>query len=179
MIHLFIQILQPIKLKCRFGQLRIRQGVWQELNLCHPSFHQTSHSKHNTLPHSYLTRSPCNPPPTTHPNPTPQSCCMRYSKTRNVYVGITFSPFFEVIRLSDHYITQSFKKKQVVEAMKRLFVPMIFVIAFRNSLTWHLQRFWGASGNVWESSYKNIAARFGEENIALYGKYTIYRIQAT
>ncbi|PIK40907.1 hypothetical protein BSL78_22239 [Apostichopus japonicus] len=68
-----------------------------------------------------------------------------------------------------YHTAMSFKKKQVVEAMKRLFVPMIFVIAFRNSLTWHLQRFWGASGNVWESSYKNIAARFGEENIALYG----------
>ncbi|XP_059486206.1 fatty acid hydroxylase domain-containing protein 2-like isoform X1 [Neocloeon triangulifer] len=40
---------------------------------------------------------------------------------------------------------------------------LIFFAAFRNTLTWHLQRFWGASGDFWQSQWDFILDTFGED----------------
>ncbi|XP_014208861.1 fatty acid hydroxylase domain-containing protein 2 isoform X2 [Copidosoma floridanum] len=35
--------------------------------------------------------------------------------------------------------------------------------AFCNSLTWHLQKFWGASGDFWQAQWEKIVDRFGDD----------------
>lgn len=40
---------------------------------------------------------------------------------------------------------------------------LIGFAAFRNTLTWHLQRFWGASGDFWQAQWDKILDVFGED----------------
>nr|XP_018915402.1 PREDICTED: fatty acid hydroxylase domain-containing protein 2 [Bemisia tabaci] len=45
-----------------------------------------------------------------------------------------------------------------------LITSALFVLtAFRNTLTWHFQKFWGASGNFWQSGWDKILDHFGED----------------
>ncbi|KAL0120260.1 hypothetical protein PUN28_008135 [Cardiocondyla obscurior] len=40
--------------------------------------------------------------------------------------------------------------------------------AFCNSLTWHLQRFWGASGDFWQAQWDKILDKFGDDPVTLW-----------
>uniref|UniRef100_A0A1B0DB15 Uncharacterized protein n=1 Tax=Phlebotomus papatasi TaxID=29031 RepID=A0A1B0DB15_PHLPP len=40
--------------------------------------------------------------------------------------------------------------------------------AFRNTLTWHLQRFWGASGDFWQSQWDKFLDITGEDDFTLW-----------
>ncbi|XP_067012741.1 fatty acid hydroxylase domain-containing protein 2 isoform X2 [Anabrus simplex] len=40
--------------------------------------------------------------------------------------------------------------------------------AFRNTLTWHLQRFWGASGDFWQALWDRVLDTFGENPLAFW-----------
>lgn len=56
-----------------------------------------------------------------------------------------------------------------------LFVIGTVVIGFAavcNSLTWHLQRFWGASGDFWQAQWDKILNKLGDDPVTLwvYGK---------
>ncbi|XP_055004290.1 fatty acid hydroxylase domain-containing protein 2 [Boleophthalmus pectinirostris] len=37
---------------------------------------------------------------------------------------------------------------------------ILFLAAFGNSLTWHLQKFWGASGDFWQTQWSKLHSRF-------------------
>ncbi|KAK2186963.1 hypothetical protein NP493_183g01009 [Ridgeia piscesae] len=43
----------------------------------------------------------------------------------------------------------------------------IVVAAARNSITWHLQRFWGASGDYWQSNWEELFHLFGDDEMTL------------
>ncbi|XP_023700792.1 fatty acid hydroxylase domain-containing protein 2 [Paramormyrops kingsleyae] len=45
---------------------------------------------------------------------------------------------------------------------------LFFLAAFRNSITWHLQRFWGASGDFWQMQWTKVHALFGGREWALF-----------
>lgn len=45
---------------------------------------------------------------------------------------------------------------------------LIGFAAFRNSLTWHLQRFWGASGDFWQAQWDKLLDTVGEDYITVY-----------
>lgn len=52
-----------------------------------------------------------------------------------------------------------------------LFVVSSALIGFaaaRNSLTWHLQKFWGASGDFWQAQWDKILDTFGEDPFYLW-----------
>ncbi|XP_077292573.1 fatty acid hydroxylase domain-containing protein 2 isoform X2 [Arctopsyche grandis] len=56
-----------------------------------------------------------------------------------------------------------------------LFVISSALIGFtaaRNSLTWHLQRFWGASGDFWQSQWDKIVDVIGEDPFMLWVIYS-------
>lgn len=40
--------------------------------------------------------------------------------------------------------------------------------AFRNTVTWHLQRFWGASGDFWQAQWGKLHSYYGGNELALY-----------
>ncbi|XP_025075417.1 fatty acid hydroxylase domain-containing protein 2 isoform X1 [Pogonomyrmex barbatus] len=40
--------------------------------------------------------------------------------------------------------------------------------AFCNSLTWHLQKFWGASGDFWQAQWDKILDKFGDDPVTLW-----------
>lgn len=44
---------------------------------------------------------------------------------------------------------------------------LIIFVAFRNTVTWHLQCFWGASGNFWQSHWEKIVDLFHQDEYAL------------
>lgn len=52
---------------------------------------------------------------------------------------------------------------------------LVIFIAARNSITWHLQRFWGASGNYWQSKWEYVHRYFNgdEMAIALWGSFIV------
>jgi methylsterol monooxygenase len=61
----------------------------------------------------------------------------------------------------------------------------IVLIAFRNTVTWHLQRFWGASGDLWQLLWDRIFDLFGGDprsmgttgtSIVTIGSYWIYNL---
>ncbi|XP_041357077.1 fatty acid hydroxylase domain-containing protein 2-like [Gigantopelta aegis] len=56
----------------------------------------------------------------------------------------------------------SFKKALVVVGS-----ALLVFIAARNSITWHAQRFWGASGSFWQAQWENIYALFGKDDMAI------------
>ncbi|XP_070839035.1 fatty acid hydroxylase domain-containing protein 2 [Chaetodon trifascialis] len=46
---------------------------------------------------------------------------------------------------------------------------ILFLAAFGNSLTWHLQRFWGASGDFWQNLWMKLLVTFeGHETVLFY-----------
>ncbi|KAA0720504.1 Fatty acid hydroxylase domain-containing protein 2 [Triplophysa tibetana] len=45
---------------------------------------------------------------------------------------------------------------------------LFFLVAFRNSVTWHLQKFWGASGDFWQTKWTKLHLAFGENEAALF-----------
>lgn len=63
------------------------------------------------------------------------------------------------------------KRTQLLESIKKaLFVigtPLLIFIAFRNSVVWHLQRFWGASGNFWQNLWDSVYDLFGRNDLAV------------
>lgn len=57
------------------------------------------------------------------------------------------------------------KKQDVIAALKKTaFVVGTALICFaaaRNTITWHVERFWGASGDLWQEYWKKVHALFG------------------
>ncbi|MEE6478308.1 hypothetical protein FKM82_011812 [Ascaphus truei] len=45
--------------------------------------------------------------------------------------------------------------------------------AFRNSVTWHLQRFWGASGDFWQAHWGKVYDLFGGNELVLFSLGTM------
>ncbi|CAJ1063670.1 fatty acid hydroxylase domain-containing protein 2 [Xyrichtys novacula] len=45
---------------------------------------------------------------------------------------------------------------------------ILFLAAFGNSLTWHLQRFWGASGDFWQNLWTKLYVMFEGHHAALF-----------
>ncbi|XP_051536604.1 fatty acid hydroxylase domain-containing protein 2 [Myxocyprinus asiaticus] len=45
---------------------------------------------------------------------------------------------------------------------------LFFLVAFRNSVTWHLQRFWGASGDFWQTQWMKLHVTFSGNEPALF-----------
>ncbi|KAK5918262.1 hypothetical protein CgunFtcFv8_003041 [Champsocephalus gunnari] len=45
---------------------------------------------------------------------------------------------------------------------------ILFLAAFGNSLTWHLQRFWGASGDFWQNMWTKVYVGFEGHETALF-----------
>ncbi|XP_034462377.1 fatty acid hydroxylase domain-containing protein 2 [Hippoglossus hippoglossus] len=45
---------------------------------------------------------------------------------------------------------------------------ILFLAAFGNSLTWHLQRFWGASGDFWQNMWTQLYVAFEGHDAALF-----------
>ncbi|XP_037543211.1 fatty acid hydroxylase domain-containing protein 2 [Nematolebias whitei] len=45
---------------------------------------------------------------------------------------------------------------------------ILFLAAFGNSLTWHLQRFWGASGDFWQNLWTKVHLAFEGHDAALF-----------
>lgn len=45
---------------------------------------------------------------------------------------------------------------------------LIGFAAFRNTLTWHLQRFWGASGDFWQALWDQLLDVVGEDFTVLW-----------
>ncbi|XP_066572573.1 fatty acid hydroxylase domain-containing protein 2 [Amia ocellicauda] len=45
---------------------------------------------------------------------------------------------------------------------------LFFLVAFRNSVTWHLQRFWGASGDFWQTQWTKLHIAFSDNDWALF-----------
>lgn len=53
---------------------------------------------------------------------------------------------------------------------------LIVFTAFRNTLTWHLQRFWGASGDFWQAQWDKFLDKYGEdeEKLWVYGTSILF-----
>ncbi|KAM3601925.1 uncharacterized protein V6R79_021370 [Siganus canaliculatus] len=45
---------------------------------------------------------------------------------------------------------------------------ILFLAAFGNSLTWHLQKFWGASGDFWQNLWTKVYLKFEGHDAALF-----------
>ncbi|KAG1924689.1 fatty acid hydroxylase domain-containing protein 2-like [Pimephales promelas] len=45
---------------------------------------------------------------------------------------------------------------------------LFFLVGFRNSVTWHLQRFWGASGDFWQTQWTKLHQAMGGNEAALF-----------
>ncbi|XP_023015951.1 fatty acid hydroxylase domain-containing protein 2 isoform X2 [Leptinotarsa decemlineata] len=56
-----------------------------------------------------------------------------------------------------------------------LSTALICFAAARNSITWHCQRFWGASGDFWQAQWDKILDTIGEDpyNLWVYGTFLI------
>lgn len=63
------------------------------------------------------------------------------------------------------------QKAQLISSLKStifiLSTILVVFVAFRNTLTWHLQRFWGASGNFWQSQWEAIYDFWGRDDFAI------------
>ncbi|XP_059485434.1 fatty acid hydroxylase domain-containing protein 2-like [Neocloeon triangulifer] len=63
-------------------------------------------------------------------------------------------------------------KLEVASSIKSAFVVIVSVVvvfaALRNSLTWHLQRFWGASGDFWQSNWEWAVDNYGQDEEKFY-----------
>jgi len=52
----------------------------------------------------------------------------------------------------------------------------VLFIAFRNSITWHLQRFWGASGDLWQTLWNKVyddQFNGNEYNLSIWGTFAV------
>ncbi|XP_042553547.1 fatty acid hydroxylase domain-containing protein 2 [Dipodomys spectabilis] len=45
---------------------------------------------------------------------------------------------------------------------------LLLFVAFWNSVPWHLQRFWGASGYFWQAQWERILSTFGDKELILF-----------
>ncbi|XP_016315789.1 fatty acid hydroxylase domain-containing protein 2-like [Sinocyclocheilus anshuiensis] len=52
---------------------------------------------------------------------------------------------------------------------------LFFLVGFRNSVTWHLQRFWGASGDFWQTQWTKLHQALGGNEAALFFIGTVSR----
>ncbi|XP_032996242.1 fatty acid hydroxylase domain-containing protein 2 isoform X2 [Lacerta agilis] len=48
---------------------------------------------------------------------------------------------------------------------------LLVFVAFRNSVTWHLQKFWGASGLFWQTQWENLYHLLGRNEWAIFIVY--------
>ncbi|XP_029439989.1 fatty acid hydroxylase domain-containing protein 2 [Rhinatrema bivittatum] len=75
----------------------------------------------------------------------------------------------QTLKRSDAYQTQ---KGQLWDSVKKtafvLGSGLLTFAAFRNSVTWHLQRFWGASGYFWQAQWGKVHHYFGGSEWALF-----------
>ncbi|XP_076352526.1 fatty acid hydroxylase domain-containing protein 2-like isoform X2 [Tachypleus tridentatus] len=71
------------------------------------------------------------------------------------------------------------RKAQLVSSVKSgLFIlgtALVVFVAFRNTLTWYLQCFWGASGYFWQSQWEKIDQYFDndEYNMNIWGTFYV------
>ncbi|XP_069825089.1 fatty acid hydroxylase domain-containing protein 2 [Dendropsophus ebraccatus] len=66
-------------------------------------------------------------------------------------------------RAQDGQVWDSVKKTAFV-----LGTGLLTFAAFRNTLTWHLQRFWGASGDFWQALWGRLHDYYGGNELALF-----------
>ncbi|KAM8973312.1 fatty acid hydroxylase domain-containing protein 2 [Pelodytes ibericus] len=66
-------------------------------------------------------------------------------------------------RDQDGQVWDSVKKTAFV-----LGTGLLTFAAFRNTLTWHLQRFWGASGDFWQAQWGKLHSSYGGNELALF-----------
>ncbi|XP_053318941.1 fatty acid hydroxylase domain-containing protein 2 [Spea bombifrons] len=66
-------------------------------------------------------------------------------------------------RRQDVHVWDSVKKTAFV-----LGTGLLTFVAFRNTLTWHLQRFWGASGDFWQSQWERLYSYYNGNELALF-----------
>lgn len=76
--------------------------------------------------------------------------------------------------LEDESLFRRFSLQQCLEVLRKVTYVIGGVIVFaavRNSLTWHLEKFWGASGDFWQSQWGKIYTFFGEDDftVGFYG----------
>ncbi|XP_050417708.1 fatty acid hydroxylase domain-containing protein 2 isoform X1 [Patella vulgata] len=70
-------------------------------------------------------------------------------------------------------------RQQLVDSIKKvLFIlgsALLVFVAARNSITWHLQKFWGASGDFWQSQWENVYYLLGSKDymIGIVGTFLI------
>ncbi|XP_064481397.1 fatty acid hydroxylase domain-containing protein 2-like [Ornithodoros turicata] len=70
-------------------------------------------------------------------------------------------------------------RAQLVSSIKSfifiLGTAIVVSVAFRNTLTWHLQRFWGASGDFWQGQWDKVENIFGGDKFAMgvYGTFVV------
>ncbi|KAK7863568.1 hypothetical protein R5R35_014066 [Gryllus longicercus] len=98
-------------------------------------------------------------------------------KKKNRLKNSTMADFQPSLSLEDKKVTTAATNQQptLLSSLRSvLFVISTVLIgfaAFRNTLTWHLQRFWGASGDFWQSQWDKVLDIFGEDpyNFWVYG----------
>lgn len=82
-------------------------------------------------------------------------------------------------RLIDAPVESQNPRAQLISSLKSfLFIlgtALVTFVAFRNTLTWHLQRFWGASGNFWQSQWEKVFHFFGDNEftISVWGTFLV------
>ncbi|ESO83846.1 hypothetical protein LOTGIDRAFT_222286 [Lottia gigantea] len=70
-------------------------------------------------------------------------------------------------------------RQELVDSIKKvLFILstcLLVFVAARNSITWHLQRFWGASGDFWQRQWENVYVLFGSSDalVCIVGTFII------
>lgn len=75
--------------------------------------------------------------------------------------------------------TSNQRKSDFFDSLKKaIFVigtSLIIFVAARNSLTWHCQQIWGASGDLWQTGWLRVYELFGgnERNIAIFGTFLV------
>ncbi|KAF8788948.1 Fatty acid hydroxylase domain-containing [Argiope bruennichi] len=65
---------------------------------------------------------------------------------------------------------QNPRAKLISSLKSALFIlssALVIFIAFSNTLTWHLQHFWGASGNFWQHHWNTVCSWFGNDKYAM------------
>lgn len=66
--------------------------------------------------------------------------------------------------------TQNPRAKLISSLKSGLFIlstALIIFVAFSNTLTWHLQHFWGASGDFWQYQWDKICDLFGSDKYCM------------
>lgn len=69
------------------------------------------------------------------------------------------------------------RQSKLLDSLKKaafvIGTALVVFVAARNSITWHLEQFWGASGDFWQTQWAKIHNLFGGDpfNLAIYGKH--------